>query len=211
MVVPLIIELLVLIVIPVLLIYFKVIPYKHRFKTMAAVVALMVGFIIYEGWSLERLGIRFDNILTALPEYLIYLVAGTIFIVLLARHYGAKPQKGWWKDSHFKYFFLIASFFQELVFRGFFIVELQDFISSPVLVVLFNAAIFTFIHIIYSVNPQVLFGTFLSGILFALIYITAPNLILITLTHAIFNFLVVMYGVFTKEHDADEDVVASDA
>lgn len=200
MIVPLIVELLVLIIIPVLLIYYRIVPYKYRLKIMVLMTAVVVGIILFEGWSLERVGLRLDNISSALPAYLLYLLFGSLCILLLARHLGVKPVKRWWKDPHFQYFFLLASFFQELVFRGFFIVELQDVVSSSLIVVLLNALIFTFIHIIYSVNPQVLFGTFLSGVLFAVVYISYPNLILISLTHAMFNFLVVLHGIFTQEH-----------
>lgn len=199
MVFPLVLELALLIIVPVLLIYYRIIPYRFRYTTMMSIVAIVLGIVVFEGWSFERLGLRLDNLSSTLPAYLIFIVVGVVMILLFTRYFGYTPQKKWWKDPHFQYFFLVSSFLQEFIFRGFFIAELDDFLHSGLVIVLLNAIIFTFIHIIYSVDVYVLMGTFLMGCLSATMYILFPNLILITIAHVILNFLIVLHGTFRED------------
>ncbi|MFW6378932.1 MAG: CPBP family intramembrane glutamic endopeptidase [Nanoarchaeota archaeon] len=199
MVFPLIMEIALLVILPVLLIYFGIIPYKNRYHTMMVVVAIILSIVVFEGWSFERVGIRLDNISTTVVPYLLVTLIGSVAILIFVSYKGLKPQKRWWADPHFQYFFLISSLLQEFVFRSFFIAELQDVLASGFVIIILNALIFTFIHIIYSVDISVLTGTFLTGSLLAWLYVAYPNLILITISHAILNFLIVLYGNFRKE------------
>jgi len=92
------------------------------------------------------------------------------------------------------FLFVFVSFFQELAYRGFLIPKLMLLFNNPLLVILFNALIFMFVHIIYKNRLVNLSITFIMGIIFAWSYFYMPNLILITISHAILNFFGVLYG-----------------
>jgi membrane protease YdiL (CAAX protease family) len=156
-----------------------------------------MGIVSQEKWSLKKLGLRFDNLKKCATPYLLFTLFGTLGILLLATVLKRGVVSNWWMLQHFQYKFLIVSFVQELAFRGFLIPRLKSIFVSPKAVILINALLFAFIHIVFPQPLQLLPLGMIGGIGFATIYYYYPNLLLITASHAVLNFFVVLFCFFS--------------
>lgn len=191
--------LVVLFIVPVILLYFKIIPFRYRVHTLTLITLASVVIILSEKWGLDKLGLAVGSISSYWAPYLLFTVTLAAIAYVFARLLKRKAKPEWWRDTHFIYGFVIVSVLQEFIFRGFLIPELQSFISTTLLVIAVNALLFGFMHVIYSDDVPVLTGIFLGGIGFAAMYIYFPSLILVIISHAILNFLVVYFGFLSQE------------
>ncbi|MCE9585300.1 CPBP family intramembrane metalloprotease [Candidatus Nomurabacteria bacterium] len=181
---------------PVFLLYFKILPLDWRILVLALSALFIYGIIHHEKWSHREMGVRHDNIKKSLPYYLFFTTLGVAFLFLI--DYKVRMPdidtvrffvKTW-------LLFLPISFFQEFAFRSFLIPRLKLLFNNQYLIVLVNAILFTFIHIIY---PNLGIGiplAFISGLFFAWIYLRYPNLLLVFISHAILNLTAVLLGFF---------------
>lgn len=189
---PVLVQILSLFVLPILLILMGVIPLKYRFFVLLLIAILVLGIIFFEKWTLKDLGIRIDNLKKSLLPYFYLTIVAVFVTVLLAKWLktGSQPIAG---NIHFQFGFIILSFLQELLFRSFLIPKLKRLTSSSASVIISNAILFGFLHIIFP-NPVTIFV--ISGLLglgFAFVYYFRPNLILATISHSIINFVAVYY------------------
>jgi membrane protease YdiL (CAAX protease family) len=158
---------------------------------------ITIGIVIVEHWSLAKLGIRLDNIASSLLPYALFTIAGALGIFLIAKAIKRSITADWKKNSHFLGFFILISFAQELIFRGFLMPELEKIFSSAILIIGVNAFLFAFMHAIYPNRKLTLPFAFIAGLGFAAIYFYFPNLVLITIAHSILNFVAVLFSFFT--------------
>jgi len=181
---------------PIVLIYYKMIPFSLRLWTLGIFFSFSILIILQERWPLKTLGIRLDNIKSALAPYAIFVIMGLAFLFWLSRFisYGLPAQ--WWRETHF-FLFIPVSIAQEVPYRGFLFPRLATIIASAPIIIVVNATLFAFLHIIYPHKKFNLLLGFISGVGFAFIYYLFPNLILISLAHIILNFTAIVLGFFT--------------
>lgn len=186
----------VIFILPVLLLYFKILPVNWRMILLSVSCIFIYGIIHHEQWTHEEMGLRLDNFKKALPFYLIYTAIAFILLFLIA-----------WKfqmpdiDSKFEIikswaFFVPISLAQEFAFRSFLMPRLKAVFQNGFMVILINAVLFTLIHIIY---PNLGIGlplTFISGFFFAWLYLKYPNFLLVSISHAILNITAILLGFF---------------
>ncbi len=194
-----VLEIIILFVLPVLLIFFKAIPFKYKVHILALICSIVSIIIVNEGWTMQKLGLRIDNLQISILPYMLFAIVAPIGLFVVARVLNKNKVLQWWKKTHFLFGFIYISFLQEFLFRGFLIPKLQTILSSYFLIILINSLLFAFIHIIYLNNYQSLLIIFIGGIGFATIYTYYPNLILITVLHSILNFVCVLFGFYSKE------------
>lgn len=192
-------EILFIFVLPPLLIRFKVVSVYSRWGLFALALAFLARMLLYEGWTLARLGVRSDNLAAGFLPYLIFTLLGVLVIKFTAKILKRKSLEDWWTDPYFLYaIFIPISIVQEVAYRSFLIPELQKIIPSVSLVVIVNAFIFTLLHIIYPNYGYLLLPlAFVGGLAFAIMYINWSNLILISAAHSALNFYAVKYGFFS--------------
>ncbi len=188
-------QILYLYVIPTLLLYFGVIPGNLRFVMLFGIALLMYGIIEYEKWTYFDLGI-FKNFMRDISPYTLFTIAGVGFLFWLSRVVPHSPLLEWWENTKFLLLFIPISVLQELIFRGILMKLLRNVFSNPIFIIGLNAAVFALIHIIYLNATFVLPLTFIAGIGFAWIYYKYPNLILISASHTILNFVAMILGFF---------------
>ena len=70
-------------VLPVLLLYFKIVPTNWRMIMLAISSLFIYGIIRHEHWTYEDMGIRHDNFKKALPFYLLFTIIGLGAIFLI--------------------------------------------------------------------------------------------------------------------------------
>lgn len=186
-------EIIFLFIFPPLLIYLHIIPKSIWFVALLIMFLIIPSIVIKEKWSLKSLGIRLDNISSGLLPYTIFTILGVLVMISIAQIVKSGTVENWWQDAHFQFLFLPISFIQEFAYRSFLIPRLKNFTRSPFLIIFLNAILFSLLHIFYP-NPMVnLPLTFVAGLGFAALYYRYPNLILITISHCILNFLAVYY------------------
>lgn len=190
------IETLLIFLLPVLLIYYGVIP--DRFRMICLVlVSLSVLFVIFrEKWSLKDIGIRFDDFKKGIYLYLPLTVIGVVAISFYAEEMGMGTFLDIKPSVHLLLTFIPISFFQEFLYRGFMMKMLRSVFSDRMTVVLINASLFTILHIIFPLPNVMLPLAFIGGLYFAITYYLVPNLVLVSISHAVLNLVAVSLGFF---------------
>ena len=188
-------QILYLYIVPVLFLYFKVLPGNFRFVMLLGVAILLYGIIKYDRWTYSDMGIRRDFMKDILP-YFLFTVGGVFFLVWLAQVVPHSPFLNWWSNVKFLLLFIPISILQEIIFRGILMNMLRRAFISPIFIILLNAFVFALMHVIYLNSVFVLPMTFIAGIGFAWMYYQYENLPLISFAHTILNFTAVILGFF---------------
>ena len=183
-------------VLPIVLLYFGILSENWRIPLLSVSALLLFGIIHHEDWTHEELGLDNKNFFKALPPYFYFTLAGVLVLV-------AVSLKANFPDVDTKAFFvrtfslfIPVSFFQEFAFRTFLIPRLKKIFYSRNTVIIVNAILFSFIHIIYPNLAISIPITFISGLIFARLYLKYPNLWLVTLSHMALNLTAVLLGFF---------------
>jgi membrane protease YdiL (CAAX protease family) len=188
-------ELFLIFVFPILLLLTGVVPLSSRHVLVFFVLAL-VAFSIWqdkERWSWKRLGLRTDNLTRSMIPYTLVTSLGIGGLFILAIVLNKTPTANWISQPHFQLGFFLISAFQEFIFRGFLVPKLDSMVQSKILQLIINASLFSFLHVIFP-NPLLILPLmFISGLVFVWIYKKYPNLYLITISHAILNFIAVLH------------------
>lgn len=187
-------EIILIFILPVVVVWQVPFFYKHRSYIFTPIAVVAFYLILRDHSTLISLGLRFDNFNKAFGPYLLLTVLGGLLIVLIAKLLDHKHLSMWWKHRHFQVGFILVSILQELLYRSYLIGKLSTIFDSVYLIILINSVIFSFIHIIYPHKIRNLTLSFVGGLAFASIYYYLPNLILISITHSVFNFLALLYG-----------------
>jgi len=187
---------LLLYVVPIFFIWAGVVPFEIRLNLSYAISFILLLIVLRNEWSFKKLGIRYDNFDKTLWAYFFFTAGGILTIGMYAYILGRELAPLSLNNPHLQYGFIILSALQEFSYRGFLIPKLREIAHSRNAIILLNALIFTFLHIIFEDLQVVLPLVFAGGLGFAYMYIKYPNLILISLSHAALNLVAVMYGFF---------------
>ncbi len=82
---------------------------------------------------------------------------------------------------------------QELVFRVYFYHRFKGLISGKYILILLNALLFSFTHIVFE-NWVVLIFTFIASILFSFTYLRHRSLVIVSLEHSLYGLLIFTLG-----------------
>jgi uncharacterized protein len=187
-------ELFGLLTLPLILLLPKTIPLSIKGATIVLLVVIIIILSINEKLSPKELGLRTDNLKESLLPYSIFTAIGVVVMILLSQTLHKEPITRWWTYSHLQWAFLPISAVQEFVYRAFAQTKLQKVANASV-AILIAAALYSGMHILWK-EPLILIMTFIGGIGWGYLWNKHPNLILLTLSHTILNFLVVYLGFF---------------
>jgi membrane protease YdiL (CAAX protease family) len=196
-----IIQVLLVFVLPVYLLYKKIIPFKYRLHVLFFIFLIVIFFIIIEGMTFYDLGIRFDNIDNHIFPYIAFTVLVSVAIIYLSKYVLKREHYiHYWHEKRFHILvFIPLCFLQEFIFRGYLIPKLFDIFNSSIMVVFINSLLFMYIHVIYSRKNLDLLLVFIEGFLLAMIYIFYTNLIFVAIAHSIHNFIAIFFKFFVEE------------
>lgn len=189
------VQILYLYLIPIMLLYYKVIPGSFRVLILLLVTFFIYGIARYEKWNNADFGIHKKWKEHFLP-YLIFTIGGVILLLIVEELEIGKPMLNWWRNAKFLLLFIPLSVLQELLFRGVLMNMLRRVFTNKWFIIILNASLFALMHIIYLKVYFTLPLTFVAGIGFAWIYYKYPNLILISISHTILNFMAMVLGFF---------------
>ncbi|MFA7191984.1 MAG: lysostaphin resistance A-like protein [Candidatus Paceibacterota bacterium] len=184
-----------LFLLPVFLLYFNIIPGSYRFLVLFFVAIMLLGVIHRAAWTYEDIGFKKDW-LSDWKSYLLFTFGAIFFLLWLETLVPHNPMMNWYENKKFLLLFAPISILQEIVFRGVLIKMLLKAFEDIKIVIFINALVFALIHVIYANAVFVLPLTFIAGIGFAWMYIYKPNIILISISHTILNFIAMVLGFF---------------
>jgi membrane protease YdiL (CAAX protease family) len=184
-----------LFIVPVLLLYFNIIPDNFRLLFLFTVATLLLGVIYKAKWTYGDIGLK-RNWKKEWSQYAIFTFCGILFLYWLATIVPHEPFLDWWENKRFLLLFIPISVMQEVLFRGILMKMLLEAVRRVEVAIFINAAVFCILHIIYVHAVFVLPLTFIGGIAFAWMYTKYKNLVLISISHTIFNFVAMILGFF---------------
>lgn len=188
-------QILYLYIVPVLLLYFKILSGNFRFILLLGVSVLLYGIVKHNHWTYADLGIKHDFVKDIVP-YILFTIGGVFFLVWLSQIVPHTPFLKWWQNIKFLLLFIPISILQEVVFRGVLMNMLKRAFKSPIFIIGLNASVFALMHVIYLNATFVLPMTFIAGVGFAWMYYRYQNLPLISIAHTILNFTAMILGFF---------------
>ncbi len=183
-------------ILPIALLTFGIVPITWRMLVLCVAMLFMYGVIQKEKISDETMGISKNTFRKALIPYLIFTLIGAVIFVRLSGVLAINPNIVWWQHMHFIFLFLPVSLLQEIAYRGFLFPKLKELSSKWWVIIGANTVLFTFLHVIYPTPDIMLPVAFFSGLGLSVMYRYYPNLILISLSHAVLNFIAVLHGFF---------------
>ncbi len=188
------IQLFIFLILPVSILLLGIVPLHLRGIVLALVLICTALLALYEKISLKSLGIRIDNIKSALLPYSIATLIGVIALLILVTILDKSPIANWWTKAHLQWAFLPISFAQEFVYRGVFQTKLQK-LMHPLKAILIITILYSGMHILWK-DPLILAMTFIGGLGWGYLWYKYPNLWLLTLSHAVLNFLAIYFNFF---------------
>lgn len=185
---------LVLYVLPPALIVLGLIPFDWWPATYYVTCAVILAVVSLQNRGPADLGFRLDNLASSLVgfgAYTLLALAITIPAIIVFGQPLITGQTHWLRLCAGS---LLVSLLQEFAYRSVLLSELRTLLRSAAAAIVINATLYGFVHVVYS--PLVMLLTFLVGLGWAFIYERRPNLIAVTLSHAVLNFVTVLYGFF---------------
>ncbi|MFM7088641.1 MAG: CPBP family intramembrane glutamic endopeptidase [Candidatus Paceibacterota bacterium] len=189
-------QILVIFIVPIFLLYYNILDIDARFFLLAFSALVMYSIIRRERWNYRDLGLRVDNIKSALPYYLsaTLLFIGILFV--LDSVLNINPNNTPTVIAQRLLLFIPVSVFQEFAFSVFLLKRLQFLFGRSFLMVFINATIFTYIHIIYDLPPAAAIFLFVGSVIASIVYLRKPNFLLVSIAHSLANITAVLLGFF---------------
>ena len=190
-------QIIVIFVLPVVLLMTGIVSVDRRLWVLLVFSLIVLFTVIREKWSWQNLGFGDKSFKKSLIPYLIFTCLVLFVIILIVKLSERSILRNWWQYPHFLFMFIPISFLQEFTYRAFLIPKLKILFKSGVWVVLINAMLFAFSHLIFPDLQIALPMAFIGGLGFAFMYYKYPNLILVSLSHMVLNFTTVLYTFFS--------------
>lgn len=189
------IEIALIFIVPIVLFSLGILPLSLRFFVLTLFSLVVFLIILREKWTLYDLGIIRYNLFRGWWLYVFATLIALCGIILYGKALGLTALPTGMR-GHLFLTFLPVSFFQEFVYRGFLMHALRKVYRDPLTIVLYNAALFTGLHVLYPYPGEMLPLAAVAGLFFATLYLKRPNLILVSLSHALLNLVAVSLGFF---------------
>ncbi len=139
----------------------------------------------------KMLGLRIDNIKSAMLANLAFVIVGSLFILIVREFNLVRyvldniPPASW-----YILYALLLGPIQEFIFRGFLFARLNSSGINPLFRIIISGLLFGFIHLIYGDIWTLIFAT-IFGICLSIIYYYKPNLYAAIFSHSIIGALAI--------------------
>ena len=167
-----------------LLAYYQVIPVKYRWYMFLTASAFASLLVIFRGYSLTDLGIRFDNLAQADGYYYILFFLAFGFCAYFKQHeytLGYKKLLGKHITSFKGLWFVPA---QEFLYRSVPLPLLSKLGLHPFLIIAIMTILFGFAHVPFR-SAKIFGMTTMLGFILSGVYVFLPNFFLVTILHMV--------------------------
>jgi len=190
-----ILEIVLIFVLPVLWFLLGLGTNEIRLYVFEIFVVLVLVLAISRKMNFRGMGFRLDNFWKSLKLLLPGTILAVIIILVLFKlNIGTKYFFGqWWKNNFFPYYVLLGTFSQEFGFRGYLLMRLKSLFKNPLLIILINALLFAWLHILHY-RVFVIVEAFVFGAYLTWVYLKQPNIFAATLAHAVVGAFVIILG-----------------
>ena len=180
---------------PVFLIWSGVIPFAYRFHVLAVVLLSFIAHSVHRGYRLHDLGFTLEHNWNSIRWNLLFCTIGGIGLYCAFRAGWLMPREYSYSLACFLFYIVILAPVQELIFRGILFAEMKRCRTiAPKMMILISTITFSCLHIIYN-NPVLLLITFVSGLVWGMIYLRCPSIWGISLSHSLLGALAMFLGV----------------
>jgi hypothetical protein len=181
--------------IPAILIWTQILPFEYRFHSFIFVLVCFLFYCSRRRYSLHELGFRADNLGSSLRWNLLFCMLGGAGLCLTHKiGYSHSTNAPPLPHVYAIYIFFLGPV-QEIIFRGILFAEMKRLqIFNKRWILLISTLSFCFLHIIYR-HPPLLIITFISGLVWGIIYLKWRNIWGIALSHSILGALAIFLGV----------------
>lgn len=181
--------------VPVFLIWSGVIPFAYRFHVLAVVLLSFIAHSVHRGYRLHDLGFTLEQSWNSIRWNLLFCTLGGIGLYCAYRAGWLMPREYSYSLACFLFYIVILAPVQELIFRGILFAEMKRCRNiAPKMMILISTITFSYLHIIYN-HPVLLLITFVSGLVWGLIYLRWPSIWGISLSHSLLGALAMFLGV----------------
>jgi membrane protease YdiL (CAAX protease family) len=180
--------------IPVTLLWSGLIPLEYRFHVSFLVIVSSLLFALQRRYQFRELGYRLDNFSSSLYWNFIFCLLGMLCLYFAYR-YGLKNPVTNENKSIYVFYILFLAPAQELLYRGILFAEMQRMRNvDNRLILLVSTSSFCFLHLIYN-HPPLIIISFVSGLIWGLIFMKCPNIWGVSLSHALLGATAIFLGV----------------
>lgn len=182
-------ELLLIFIFPPLLFLAGVLPPSALMPVLW--ILALYAYLQLKDTSIKLLAINFSKkeLLFVLKRFALIASAITLFVLIyLPETFLIMPKTRplFWLGLLFLYP-IFSAYLQEILFRAFFFKRYEKlFSTNPLHFIVFNALIFSYIHIIF-LNWIAIIFTFIGGLLFAHTYLRTRSILLVSIEHALYG------------------------
>lgn len=183
-------------------IYFKIVSIHYNYVGLFALVITAAILSTSTMSSVTELGITIPTFFESLL-YIIVTILSCIVLWILAKWIlKLKPNvlnihKKW--VEHMLFYIIVSSPIQEFLFRSFVYFSLVKMhVLHLLTMVAISSVLFTIAHIIFK-DRLFLVGALTSGVIWSVLYFYYPNLLLVSLSHAVVGVFAFLLGFIKKE------------
>lgn len=182
-------------ILPPLLIWFGLLPFEYRFVVLIVVAGLLAAVSYRRKYALCILGIRNDTLRMSL--FWNGILTAVLVIGLVLAYYCdwiRPPTVPAW-SLFFGFYLFISTPAQEFIFRGYLFAEMnRSGISSRLMRIVISSVLYSWMHVIYN-DVLTLVVTLCMGLVWGFIYDRYPNLMAVSLSHAVLGVISILSGV----------------
>jgi membrane protease YdiL (CAAX protease family) len=170
------------------------IPFSYRFYVLAVGALVLLVYAVVQGWSLERVGVRLDNIGPALVVNagLIVILGGSLILGKMLGVVRGLPDRPSWIFGLFYVFVSCPA--QEFAYRAFIFEFLRERrLACGWGVMIVSVVLYAFAHVIYGdiITLLVAIG---MGVVWGGVYSWLPNIVGVSMSHAALGLLAFELG-----------------
>jgi len=190
-----VLEIVLIFILPVFWFLLRLGFWQQRLIVFEIFVGLLVLLAINHKMSWREMDFRLDNfwksVKLLLPGTILAII---IILVLFKLNIGTKYFfSQWWKNIFFPYYVLLGTFSQEFGFRGYLLLRLKSLFRNPLLIILINALLFAWLHILHY-RVFVIVEAFVFGAYLTWVYLKQPNIFATSLAHTLVGGMVIIMG-----------------
>jgi uncharacterized protein len=192
----LIIELIVLFIAVPLLFYLDWIPGPKSIPLLIGFMYCMAMLLLDKNFDRKKLGAnRFRGFKPIVYRFIFTAFLLTVYLLIFEPQnlFMIPREKPWLWLAIMVFYPLWSALPQELIYRVFFFHRYSQILPNQNFLLVFNAFLFAFMHIIFN-NWIALTGGFIVGIFWAHTYIRTQSLLTVTAEHAMYGNFIYTFG-----------------